>query len=364
MKKAGPCSPTNPTADPNRPNEALSTTAFKSLEFLLCIDIYHNESTKHADVLLPGTSPFEDGHYDQFLGSMGYRNVARYSPPIFEPTQPSEWRMGLHLAYMTVHQAVATEDQIKAFEDDLVAGYATAYVSDEQSPLFGRDIQQLMAAIEPTEGVERILDLGIRAGRWGDHFSSDNGLSSSGDKLTLATIQANPNGIDLGLPSKQRLKEVIRHADGKIDFAPPAVIVDFERLRASIASEGTFQLIGRRRPQSNNSWLRNIPMLTKTKNHCVLEMNEADAKRLDISDGQEVILSANQQSLKVAVDTSADIAPGVVSLPHGFSEDAELNQSNSQKGPNYNRLVPANRVDALSATSALNGAPVALQKAT
>lgn len=336
--------------------------AFKSLDFLLCIDIYHNESTKHADVLLPGTSPFEDSHYDQFLGSMGYRNVARYSSPVLESTQPSEWRMGLHLAYMTVHQAVATEDQIKAFEDDLIAGYATAYVGDKQSPLYGRDVQELMAAIGPTDGVERILDLGIRAGRWGDHFSSDKGSSSGKGELTLAIIQANPNGIDLGLPSKQRLREVVHHGDGKIDFAPPAVIADFERLQVSNTSKETFQLIGRRRPQSNNSWLRNIPMLTKTKSHCVLEMSEQDAERLNISDGQEVILSANQQSLNVAVVTSEDIAPGVVSLPHGFSQDAEMNQTNSQKGPNYNRLVPANRVDALSATSALNGAPVTIQK--
>ncbi len=340
----------------SHPDSDSIEAALGSLDFLLCIDIYHNETSKHADVILPGTSPFEDSHYDSFLGSMGYRNVARYSPAVLSSDQPSEWSQCLNIAYMAKHQSVATSEQLKAFEDDLLAGFITAYTSDENSPLYGRDVQELMAMIEPSEGVERLLDLGIRAGRWGDHFGR-----AEGAQLTLRKIEANPNGIDLGLPEAARLGEITRHQGGRIDFAPDVIVADFDRLHREPIHEG-FKLIGRRRPQSNNSWLRNIPMLTKAKNHCTLEMNRDDALQLNITEGAEVVLYGNAQSVRVAVTISDDIVPGVVSLPHGFSEDSGINQAANQKGPNYNRLVAASRIDAVSASSALNGAPVRIEK--
>jgi len=356
----------------SHPDSDSIEAALSSLDFLLSIDIYHNETSKHADVILPGTSPFEESHYDSFLGSMGYRNAARYSPTVLNCEQPSEWRQCLHIAYMANHQTVASEAQLKAFEDDLLAGFIARYCADENSPLYGRDVQELMAMIEPGEGAERLLDLGIRAGRWGDHFNSgdfggESGKESGqefaveGAQLTLKKIEANPNGIDLGLPAAGRLTEIVKHQDGKIDFAPAAILADFVRMKNQPINKG-FKLIGRRRPQSNNSWLRNIPMLTKTKNHCTLEMNRDDALKLDVTDGDEVTLYGNDHSQLAVVTISDDIASGVVSLPHGFSEDNDILQASSQKGPNYNRLVAASRIDVVSATSALNGAPIRIEK--
>ena len=330
--------------------------ALGALDFLLCVDIYHNETSKYADVILPGTSPFEDSHYDSFLGSMGYRNAARYSPAILKCEQPSEWHQCLHIAYMVNHQAVASTEQLKAFEDDLLAGLVSSYCADENSPLFNRDVQELMAMIEPDEGVERLLDLGIRAGRWGDHFGS-----AEGAKLTLKKVETHPNGIDLGLPEAARLADVVGHQNHKIDFAPEPIIADFSRLKSQLTTDG-FKLIGRRRSQSNNSWLRNIPMLTGAKNHCALEVNHHDALQLNLSDGDEVVICGNDQTLQASVLISHDIASGVVSLPHGFSEDDNMRQARNQKGPNYNRLVPSSRIDVVSASAALNGVPVRIEK--
>jgi anaerobic selenocysteine-containing dehydrogenase len=339
----------------SNPESRRLAKAFESLEFMVSIDIYHNDTTRLADVILPGTSPFEDSHYDSFLGAMTYRNTARYSPALFAPEdRPDEWRMMLSLAHIAAQRRVATEHELDDFEDTVVAGAVQAYVQDPSSGVSGGDVQEIVGAIGPERGVERLLDLGIRAGRWGDHFGRREGLS-------LQTLIDQPNSIDLGA-LRPHLDDVIRHADGCVDLAPEVILADLERLRAEAPTDELL-LVGRRNIQTNNSWLQNLPLLSKGPDRCVLEMNVSDADALGIHEGDWVSVTSSVDRLKVKVMLTEDLARGVVSMPHGFSEYANGRQSvaSARPGVNSNAIAPADHVDAISATVALNGIPVAVK---
>ena len=305
--------------------------ALASLELLVCTDIYHNETTRLADVVLPGTSPFEDSHYDSFLGAMGWRNSARYSPPLFDTeTQLREWDLCLSLAYISANNDIPTDTALRHFEDTVVAGAVARYVDDENGSLHGRDVQEIVGAIGPQAGVERLLDLGIRAGRWGDRFGRRDGI-------TLDRLINTPDGVDLGMLRPGRISEVVKHADGEIDLCPEEITEALNEV-SNQTPDTALRLIGRRQAGRNNSWLGNLPMLAKGKNFCVLQLHPADARKYRLAEGDRVRVSSRTGAIEANVTITEEIMPGCVSLPHGFSEETDYAQQISQPGANYNRL--------------------------
>jgi len=338
----------------SNPDSDRLAEALGSLELLVCSDIYHNETTRLADVVLPGSSPFEDGHYDSFLGSMGWRNSARYSPPIFEAEAMREWDMAMTLSCIAASGRVPSDEERRDFEDNIVANSAAGYVADESSPLHGRDIQEIIGSIGPESGVERLLDLGIRAGRWGDHFGAADGL-------TLQQMIETPDGIDLGELRSGRLAEIVTHSDGCLELAPAVIIDALADLVETPVSSG-LRLIGRRQAAMNNSWLGNLPSLTKGAHYCQLQMHPEDAAEYGVVEGGRVRLDSAAGSIEAQVTLTDDLMKGCVSLPHGFSEQGDIAQGVRRLGPNYNRLAAAAEVDRPSGTSALNGIAVSIER--
>jgi len=339
----------------SHPDSDRLEAALSSLDFFVCVDIYHNETTKLADVILPGTSPFEDGHYDMFIGANGYKNTARYSPRIFKPTGPDEWLVNLTLAYIAINDAVPDEAELLDFENTIVAQTVDFYCADPHGPLFNRDSTEIIQMIGPKRGAERLLDLGIRYGRWGDHFGQKEGI-------TLQKLIDEPNGIELGAIRSGRLSEILKRP---LDLGPEVILGDIKRMlgqKRTVKAQNTYQLIARRNIVTNNSWLRNLPMLTRGRDLVVLEMNPSDAAGQKIHSGDKVRLSTKVAKFEVVVAVSEVVARGVISLPFGFSEDTKMFQRIGKKGVNYNRLLAAGRVDALSGTSATNGVEVILEK--
>ncbi|HEY6780678.1 MAG TPA: molybdopterin-dependent oxidoreductase, partial [Thermoleophilaceae bacterium] len=193
------------------PNAGRLTEAVAGLDFRLAIDIYVNETTRHADVVLPAPEPLAKSHYDLALYQLAARNVANYSPALFEHDGPSEWELLLRLAGVVSGQG--PDADVEAL-DDMVAGTLVAReVADQHSPVAGRDPAELLEALEPRRGPERLLDLMLRTGPYGDGFGADP------DGLTLAQLEEAPHGIDLG-PLQPRLPEVLRTPSGKIELAP------------------------------------------------------------------------------------------------------------------------------------------------
>jgi anaerobic selenocysteine-containing dehydrogenase len=335
------------------PNAGRLTGALASLDFMVSIDLYVNETTRHADVILPVPSPLERSHYDIALYGFAVRDVANYSPPVLDPPDgmPDEWQTLLRLTGIVTGQGPAAD--IAAL-DDLVAGEAARrQTTIAGSPVEGHDPAEVLASLAPRVGPERLLDLMLRCGPYG---------------LTLADLEAAPHGIDLG-PLRPRLPDVLRTAGGKIELAPEPVVADVARLHEELGRErnGGLVLVGRRDLRSNNSWMHNLPLLASGPPRCTAHVHPIDAERLGLVDGAPVRVRSRAGEIEVPVQVTEDVMPGVVSIPHGWGHDtpgAMLGVASAQPGANSNVLADELLLEPLSGTAILNGIPVELAPVT
>ncbi len=285
------------------PNSDRLERGVEGLDFMLSLDIYVNETTRHADVILPAPEPLEKAHYDLALYQLAARNVANFSPAVFEREHgPAEWEVFLRLAGIVTGQGPNAD--VEAFDDMLIRTLVQREVGIEGSRLEGRDVEELLAELEPRRGPERVLDFLLRAGPYG---------------LSLDQLEQSPHGVDLG-PLTPRLPEVLRTPSGKVELTPEAIVADLDRLRGALARErnGGLVLIGRRQLRSNNSWMHNLPALVKGKESCTLHVHPDDAARLGLSDGGRALLRSAAGSLEAPVEVTDGIMRGVVSIPHGW----------------------------------------------
>ncbi|TML28824.1 MAG: molybdopterin oxidoreductase family protein [Actinobacteria bacterium] len=344
------------------PNSGRLARALGSLDFMVSVDVYVNETTRHADVVLPAPSPLQRPHYDVALYQLAIRNVANYSPPVLPPDDGilPEWRTLLRLAGCALGQG--PDADVDAL-DDLVAGeLARREAASPGSPVEGRDPAELVAALTPRRGPERLLDLMLRCGPYGDGFGVDP------DGLTLARLEAAPHGIDLG-PLEPRIPDVLRTASGRVELAPEPIVTDVERLRAGLEARGAngtgLVLVGRRQLRSNNSWMHNLEPLVRGKPRCTMHVHPDDAARHELSDGGRARVSSAAGSVEVAVEVTDAVMPGVVSIPHGWGHDVDgvrlgVAASPEHAGTNSNVLADETRVEPLSGNAILSGIPVEL----
>ncbi|MGP3962894.1 molybdopterin-dependent oxidoreductase [Nonomuraea sp. 3N208] len=319
--------------------------AFERLDFMVSVDPYLNETTKHANVILPPPRVLQSGHYDFALLGFAVRNYTRYSPPLLPlDGQPSEAEILARLAMI----ASGLEGDLDAFVIDEMLRKATQTAG---SGVEGRDVAELREALDGETGGERRLDLMLRLGPYGE-------WSGKGD-LSLRKLLDNPHGLDLG-PLEPRLDEVLKTASGMIELAPPQLIEDVERLRSKLDEEPPeIVLIGRRHLRSNNSWLHNVGSLVGGSNTCTLQINPADVARLGL-DGEAVVRSAKGQ-LTVPLEPTDTIMPGVVSLPHGWGHAGSAQSVAAEHaGVSVNTLTDESAIDVPSGNAVFNGVPVTI----
>lgn len=301
------------------PNGQQLDRALAGLEFMVSVDFYLNETTRHADVILPPTSPLEHDHYDLALSVFAVRNIARYSAPAFDKPEGAmhDWEimsaLGSHLA-----------------------------------PALG---VQARPVYPPTA----ILDVGLKAGPYGETQGHLPGLN-------FAELAKQPHGMDLG-ELKPCLPGRLVHQDKTVDCAPAALLADIPRLLE--VSEDTLDrgllLIGRRHVRSNNSWMHNFRRLTKGKPRHQLMMNPEDAARHDLKNGQQVTVKSRVGAVSVELDITDAVMPGVVSLPHGWGHGrpgTRMRVADETPGVCVNDLTDDQDVDELSGNAVLNGVPV------
>jgi anaerobic selenocysteine-containing dehydrogenase len=368
------------------PNSGRLDEALQQLELMVSLDIYVNETTRHADVILPGPSPLERSHYDLALYLFAVHNVAHYSPPVLppDPALPDEWRTLLRLT--GIAGALGPDADVAMIDEQVARALVGREIGTPESPIFGREADELLRALEPRVGPERLLDLMLRTGPYGDGFGARNG----GPGLSLAALEAAPHGIDLG-PLQPRLPDALRTASGKIELAPALLVEDVARLRESLARvrnpgcagndapgaaggpDGArngalgagdgLVLIGRRQLRSNNSWMHNLPVLVKGKPRCTLHVHPDDAGRLELVDGEDATVRSRTGELVALVEVTDAVMPGVVSLPHGWGHDVpgtSQQVASEQLGPNSNLLADEQLIDVPSGNAVLNGIPVEL----
>lgn len=290
--------------------------ALASLEYMVSLDLYVNETTRHADLILPPASGLTQDHYDLIFNAFAVRRVARLNTPILPlgEDERADWQ--------------------------IINGIASAYARAA-----GKDFQPLPAP--------RAL---IAAG-----------LARGGSGITLAALEAAPHGIDIG-PLRPSLLARLETGSGCIECAPPLLLADLERLRgAPTPTPGNLQLIGRRHVRSNNSWMHNAPRLVKGKPRHHLLAHPADLAARGIADGAKARLASRIGSIEVEVRASEDMMPGVVCLPHGFGHDREgvrLGRAGTVSGASYNDLTDPEALDAPSGNAALGGLAVSLEAIT
>ena len=343
------------------PNSARLDAALANLDCMVSVDIYVNETTRHADVILPAPSALQKGHYDLALLQLALRDTANYSEPVLplDEDQPTEWEVLSRLA-LVVQGAGAAADP--ALVDDLmITSLVQAAVGDETSPIHGRDVDEILGLLAPRTGPERILDLQLRTGPYGEGFGADP------DGLSLDKLLENPHGIDFGA-LKPRLPDVLRTPDGMIALAPEILIADVARLWDGLDGrrEHPFVLIGRRDLRSNNSWMHNVSVLVKGKPRCTAHLNPEDAARLGVADGDDVMVRSRVGEVRIPAEVTDAIRTGVVSIPHGWGHDLEgvrLDVARAHAGVNSNLLADETLFDPISGTAVLNGIPVDVRPA-
>jgi anaerobic selenocysteine-containing dehydrogenase len=347
------------------PNGARLERALASLEFMVSIDIYINETTRFADVILPPCSPLEQMNYEVIFNRLAVRNVAKLSPRVFEPAPDTreQWRV---LAEIAGRMFGAPADMV----DEMTFSAVCSRVLGPGTSCPDVGVAQARGALGDARGPARILDLLLRAGPYGDRF--DDGREG----LSLARLGAAAHGVDLG-PLEPRLPELLINESGAIELAPALITSDVPRLRARLAGAESgasglagerpvMQLIGRRQLRNNNSWMRNIHSLAKGRERCTLLVHPSDAARLGLADGGRAVVRSRVGEVIAPVAVTSEVMPGVVSLPHGFGHDAEgvrLRVAREHAGVSSNLLTDESVLDVLSGNGVLNGIPVEIHPA-
>ena len=297
--------------------------AFDSLDFMAAVDIYVNETTRHADVILPPTTILERDHYDIVFQGLAVRNTARFTPAVFDKPRGArhDWEI---------------------FRD--LAPRITARL-DHRPPRRTRLRQRLRLGISPTF----IIGMLLRRGR----------------KTTISELRAHPEGVDLG-PLRPTLPDRLRTPTKRIDLAQEVILADLDRVRSELAhpADGLL-LIGRRHQRDNNSWMHNVERLTRGRPRHQLLMHPDDLDERGITDGSRVRIASRVGQVEVEVAATDDMMPGVVSLPHGYGHQlpgTRMAGASGVVGVSINDLTDPERLD-LSGNAALNGVPVTVERA-
>jgi anaerobic selenocysteine-containing dehydrogenase len=321
------------------PNGRQLDRAFAGLEFMASIDFYINETTRHANIILPPTASLEHDHYDLVFHLLAIHNTAKYSPSLFTTNgnRRHDWQIFLELQ---------TRMESKGLASSIVAKTKRALIGGLFPP-------------------SRILDLGLRFGPYGSKFKPFSG------GLTLAKLKTSPHGIDLG-PMKSCFPERLCTPNKRIALAPELLVKDLERVRARLLettdhSPHDLLLIGRRHLRSNNSWMHNSERLVKGPERCTLLMNPTDAAERFIGVGRQVQVSSRTGTLEIPVEISEDIMPGVVSIPHGWGHNRpgiQMAVAEQHAGASINDLTDDQSIDTLCGTAAFNGTWVSVKNVT
>ncbi|HEX7332152.1 MAG TPA: molybdopterin-dependent oxidoreductase [Pyrinomonadaceae bacterium] len=318
------------------PNGRELDRALASLEFMVSIDCYINETTSHAHIILPPTSSLERGHYDLAFHLLAVRNIAKFSPPLFQPEAEARHDWEILLELQTRMENGGVLNRVKS-----------------------RVMKQL--------GPEGLLDLGLR---FGPHGAKFNPLSKG---LTLRKVKKAVHGIDLG-PLTSCLPGRLRTADKCIELAPEVLVKDVERVKSKFPAtaavhdtNGDLLLIGRRQLRTNNSWMHNTERLVKGKPLCTILMHPTDAAHRELMNGQKVLVRSKVGSIVLPIEISDEMMPGVVSIPHGWGHDRPGNQmevAQQHAGQSINDLTDNQAIDALCGTAAFNATSVTVAVAT
>jgi len=304
------------------PNNAQLAKAFEQLDFMLSIDFYINESSKHADIILPPPTPLERPHFDLVFNHLAVRNYAKYSETLF-----------------TRKKGSLSEAQI----------YQKLTLLFSENSILQKSKTWLKLQVMKWLGVSGIIDKKLK--------------QNSNINLNLNKLLENPHGIDLGELQPCFPKKILT-TNRKIQLAPKELVDDLTRLKRNLAlqqsnskEKNQLLLIGRRDPRTCNSWMHNSHRLVKGKPRCIAQMNNQDAEKLALQDDQQIKITSRVGEIKIPIEITESIMPGTISIPHGWGHgvsDTRISIANANPGVSINQLTDEKFIDGLTGNAALN----------
>jgi anaerobic selenocysteine-containing dehydrogenase len=330
--------------------------AARQVELLVSVDPYLNETTRHADIILPPPSALERDHYDVFYEQLASRNHTRYNDAVL-PLPPGAYTEHDILLELTAVLGGFGDTDRGVIDDILLSALVHDIVEEPGSVLAHLDPQDVLQALGDERGPQRGLDLRLRAGPYGDRFGARPG------GLTLAELKRHPHGIDLG-PLQPRLPEVLRTPSGRVELAPDPLVADLARVRDGLGDDHELVIVGRRQTRSMNSWMHNVPALMRGRDRCTLMLHPDDAVARGLVDGGRCEISSDSGKIEATVEVSDAIRRGVVSLPHGWGHDGpglRLSVAEKHSGANLNAITGPGGIDVPSGTAAFNGVQVQIR---
>jgi len=354
------------------PNGRRLDKALSGLDFMVSVDYYINETTRHADIILPPTAALERSHYDIVFNMLAVRNVSKYSEALFDagPDSRHDWQILLELAHRLEKLrkggklAIRSELGWRAFKQ---AGPDPIIDLLLRTGPYGTDIGRARAILEPATSLAMGLLPKRHPLRALTRLSSLNPQWQELPKgLSLKRLKQNPSGIDLGALRPALPNRLFTH-DRKIHLAPRRYLEDVERLHRKLSepdSPGELLVIGRRHVRSNNSWMHNSHRLVKGKDRCTLLVHPNDADRLGLQGGCQAEICSADRRILLPVEVTEDMMPGVVSIPHGWGHDRDgTGQSTAatHPGASINDVLSDEHTDPVAGTSVLNGQSVTVK---
>ncbi len=340
------------------PNGERLGRALEGLDFMVCVDLYLNETTRYADVILPPTGHLEHSNYEMVFDMVSVRHWSKFSPQVMPKPEGTKHVHEILTEIAARLSGVGPE----VVEQVMLAALLPATVGGPRTACPETSEAEAREALGDEPGPERLLDLMLRAGPYGDRFGERE------EGLSLEAVRTAEHGIDIG-PMEPRLPGMLATESGRLELAPEVLVADVERLRAELPERSQrdgLVLIGRRNIRSNNSWMHNLPSLAKGPERCTLLVNPEDAERLGLSDGGEARIRSRVGEVVAPVSVSDGLLPGVVSLPHGHghrSPGIRMGVAASRPGVNSNLLTDESCIDVPSGNGVLSGIPVEVSPA-
>ncbi len=335
--------------------------ALSSLDFMVSVDPYLNETTRFADVILPPPSPLNRPAYHLAFYDLAVRNVAHFSSPALGLPQGQLSEAEILLRLTAIASGLGADADPWTLDDEIMERIVHTEVRDLGSPVAGRDVEQLMAKLGARRGPERQLDFKVRCGPYGDHFGARP------DGLTLDRLGAAEHGMDFG-PLRAKLPNALKTVTGKVELCPDPCVAGVNGMAEELESSGSSELvlIGRRTLRTNNSWMHNLQPLVAGKPRCTLYIHPTDAARAGVTEGSSAVVRSRVGEVTLPVVVTDTMMRGVVSIPHGWGhavEGARMSVAAAHAGINSNRLTDPADIDPLSGNAVLNGIPVTVAPA-
>jgi anaerobic selenocysteine-containing dehydrogenase len=341
-------------------------TALSQLDFMVSIDFYINETTRHADIILPPTGHLEHAQFDPVFHGLAVHNTIKFSPALFKPAQGArhDWHIMLELT-RRLHEAKGMPSwRAKASEAAMRAVGDTGLI--DLLLRFGPYGQASAASSRLAGLLSKVPLVGGKLKKYLPSVDVKKEPLRQREKLSLKRVSNAPHGIDLG-PLVPSLPERLFTKNRRIDLFPDLYLAGLNALNDLLPlKEDAFFLIGRRHVRSNNSWMHNSRRLVKGKTRCDAMLNPVDAERLAVSDGELVSVSSEAGAISLPVNITEDVMPGVVSIPHGWGhgrKGVRLAVAQRHAGVSVNDVIGTQAVEMITGMAVLNGVPVEICKA-